>query len=50
MLLETTQLGICPVCGVPIPEDGLLGRYDAPDGWPVLLAECANCSTLVNPR
>jgi len=43
-------LGTCQHCETTIPRSKLAVKYEAPGGWPRLLAECPSCERVVSPR
>lgn len=44
------SLGTCPRCTGTIPSSQLLMRYEPPDGWPRIFAECPVCDVVVHPE
>lgn len=46
---ECSILGWCPCCGSRLSREQLLARYDPPEGWPRMLAECGRCEEVVLP-
>jgi len=47
MTVNNTELGRCPHCEQPVPEDELLIDYESKRGERVIAAECTECVAVV---
>lgn len=47
MSVDNTELGRCPHCEEPVPEDMLVIDYESARGKRVTAAKCPSCVTVV---